>query len=235
MQFIEHAKKKLYALAIVLLVIGGINWGIYAATGKDVITRLFGKGTMITNAILIIVAVAAIAVALYRDSYLPFLGPTVIPCAVMAPRVPEGADAEVTVHVAPHAKVVYWAAESGSDAGKTPFEAYGAYENAGVAIADDTGAAVLHVRRPISYRVPVAGELAPHVHYRVCEPTGFAGAVRTIRFDGYESFQGTGDTDRIRCHDAADIYELRERDPAAELAAIAADTLQRAPAASAGL
>ncbi len=48
-------------LATVLLIIGGLNWGLVGATGKDYVGALFGAKSTITRAIFILVGLAAIA------------------------------------------------------------------------------------------------------------------------------------------------------------------------------
>jgi uncharacterized membrane protein YuzA (DUF378 family) len=58
-------------LSIVLLIIGGLNWGLVGLFGIDVVASIFGPGSMISRAIYIAVGLAAIwGFALTR------LGPT---------------------------------------------------------------------------------------------------------------------------------------------------------------
>ena len=58
-------------LSIILLIIGGLNWGLVGLFGIDVVASIFGPGSMISRAIYIAVGVAAIwGFALTR------LGPT---------------------------------------------------------------------------------------------------------------------------------------------------------------
>lgn len=187
-----YLKKKLHALAILLLVIGGFNWGLVAFTGKDAVSALFGKGSIAANAIFLAVGLAALGLAFYRDSYLPFLGPSVMPCALLKEQTPENADFEVRVFVKPGAKVLYWAAEPENKDLETVHnwkEAYLGFRNAGVALADNDGYATLKVRKPQSYTVPMKGKLSPHIHYRKCSDNGFIGSVETVSLDGKEYFE----------------------------------------------
>lgn len=186
--FLRH---KLYALAILLLVIGGVNAGLLALTGTDPVSTLFGKRSLVTNGIFLSVGLAALSIAFFRDSYLPFLGSTVIPCDILQVHVPEGADTDVGVLVAPGAKVLYWAAEPANEelAHLQDWkQAYLGFRNAGVAAADSDGRVSLRVRKPQGYTVPLKGELAPHVHYRVCEGSHQLGRVQTVRMDSTEHF-----------------------------------------------
>jgi len=128
----------------------------------------------------------ALWVGLNLYSYLPFLGPTVMPCSLLANRIPEHADTEVRVDgLKPGATVMYWAAELGKPATdglariKDWRQAYLDYANAGVTRADGAGVAVLVIRKPQPYTVPVKGRLESHVHWRVCEGGGMLGPVQT--------------------------------------------------------
>lgn len=47
-------------LALVVLVIGGINWGLIGVAGIDVIAELFGPMSAVTRAIYALVGVAAV-------------------------------------------------------------------------------------------------------------------------------------------------------------------------------
>jgi uncharacterized membrane protein YuzA (DUF378 family) len=188
----EYVQKKLYALAVLLVVIGGFNWGLVAFTGKDAVSTLFGKGSMVANGIFIAVALSALLLAFYRDSYLPFLGPTVMPCSLLKEQVPENADFEVRIYVKPGAKILYWASEPANKDLETVQDwkkAYLGFRNAGVAMADKDGYVNLKVRKPQSYTVPMRGELSPHIHYRQCGGNGFIGRVETVSLDGKEYFE----------------------------------------------
>jgi hypothetical protein len=80
--------------------------------------------------------------------------------------------------------VVYWASEPNPTQGKdlpTFQEAYDAYENSGVVVADSSGHAILRFRGPPqAYTVPMKGRLEPHVHFRICDDNGFMERVQTI-------------------------------------------------------
>lgn len=169
-------------IAVVLLVIGGLNWGLVGAFGWNAVTALLGRGWL-ANLVYVLVGVAAIVVGLRRDSYLPFLGETVMPCSLMPDRIPDHADTQVTVHgLQPGAKVLYWATEpatEGLERIKDWRKAYLEFANAGVTTADDGGRAILRVRRPQPYTVPMKGRLEAHVHWRACGEDGLVGPVNT--------------------------------------------------------
>lgn len=52
--------KKLNLLAIVLLVVGGINWGLVGTTGFDLVRAIFGDMTFLSRAVYTLVGVAAV-------------------------------------------------------------------------------------------------------------------------------------------------------------------------------
>jgi uncharacterized membrane protein YuzA (DUF378 family) len=171
-------------LATTLVLVGGLNWLAVGLLDRDLVASLLGKG-LASKAVYILVGLAAVVLFFRRDTYLPFLGPTIFPVGALAAKQPQGATQEVTVRTIPNAKVVYWASEParGDPLGDYK-EAYGGYENAGVAVADAQGDAKLKVRGPPrAYTVPLKGELKPHVHFRIVKENGWAGRVETKFLD----------------------------------------------------
>ena len=179
--------KRMFMIAMFLVVVGGLNWGVQAATGKDLVSRLVGKRAWIVYGL---VGIAALFIGFARDTYLPFLGETVMPCSLLSDQTPEGADTEVQVHVKPGAKVMFWATEPSTDDLKEVQDwrhAYLGYKNAGVTTADGNGIAVLRVRKPQAYTVGAFNqkELSPHVHYRVCKSAGMLDRVETVFVEAF--------------------------------------------------
>ena len=190
---LENLQKKLFAACLFMLVFSGLNWGLVAIFKTDVVSSLLGKGSMASRIIFILVAASALYVGLSRDSYLPFLGQTVIPCSLLSERIPEKADLKVRI-IAPFGKkVLYWAASPENKNKPTSNswqEAYGHFDNAGVAIASEDGSALLQVQRPQSYWVSPARKLEPHVHYRICSDNGMMGPVKSLFIE--ERVEGFG-------------------------------------------
>jgi len=187
-----YVQKKIHAIAILLLIVGGFNWGILAFSGRDAVTSIFGKGSIIANGIFLLVGISALCLAFYRDSYLPFLGPSVMPCELLKEQIPENADFSVRIFVKPGTKVLYWAAEPVNkdlEHIQDWKHAYLGMRNAGVAVADKDGYVTLKVRKPQGYTVPMKGELSPHIHYRECSINGFIDTVKTVQLDGKEYFE----------------------------------------------
>ena len=174
-------QKWLYILIIGLVIFGGINWLSIGVLDLDIL-RLF-MAPRHAKWIYIVVGLAALSLAFCRDIYLPFLGETVLPGGALSIKTPQNANDQITIQTLPNVKVVYWAAEPNPTQGTDlpPWnEAYGEFENSGVALADDRGTALLRFRgQPQAYRVPLMGKLKPHVHFRVCDDNGIMGKVHT--------------------------------------------------------
>jgi uncharacterized membrane protein YuzA (DUF378 family) len=56
--------KSMDVLAAVLLVVGGLNWGVVGATGSDLVGALFGELSPASRAVYILVGLAALYQAL---------------------------------------------------------------------------------------------------------------------------------------------------------------------------
>lgn len=169
-------------LFYIFVIVGAINWGLIGFTRLNLVEKLLGKNTWTSRLIYILVGISALALAFNRDTYLPFLGESVFPCSVLSDQIPSGATRSIQVRVEPGSKVVYWATEpsDGNEKDISYKDAYRLYQNAGVATADNDGIAVLKVREPQSYTVPFKGSLEPHIHFRICGPTGFIGRTKTV-------------------------------------------------------
>ena len=189
-----YLKKLLFKFAMVLIIIGALNWLSLGLLGVNPLEQALGKS--VASFLYVLVGISALAMMFDRDTYLPFLGPMVAPCSVLQNREPPGATKEIKVIVPPNSKVIYWAAEPSSHALKelsSWSDAYQKYENAGVTTANADGIALLKVREPQTYTVPLWGKLESHVHYRVCGEAGFMGRVHTayINHEGPEGFEHT--------------------------------------------
>lgn len=180
---LKYYEKLAFKIAIALVIIGAINWFFVGAAGINVVELLCGRRSYCSRGIYILVGLSALLIAFNRDTYLPFLGETVLPCQVIGTYIPQGATTEVTVQVTPGAKVLYWAAEPDNEHLKKLNnwdQAYLKYENAGVTVANEQGLATLKVRPPQSYTVPFKGALAPHIHFRICSGDGMLSRIKTV-------------------------------------------------------
>jgi len=175
-------QKKFYMLVIFLVLVGSVNWLSIGVSGQDLVRLALPP--RYAKWVYIVIGLAALPLLFQRDMYLPFLGETVLPAGALAPKTPQNANDQVTIRTRPGAKVVYWASEPNPTQGKdlpSFQEAYDAYENSGVVVADNSGHAILRFRGPPqAYTVPMKGRLEPHVHFRICDDNGFMERVQTI-------------------------------------------------------
>lgn len=178
------------------VIFGALNLFLIGFFRFNLITRVLGNG-FLGNLFYVLVGASTLILMFRRDTYLPFLGSAFMPCTTLEPREPPGATKEVQVVVAPNKKVIYWAAEHATPhATLTSWDkAYGSYENTGVTLSNESGVAVLKVREPQSYTVPLKGRLESHVHYRVCGEPGWMGEVQTVSIGEPEPF---GDLDSTK-------------------------------------
>lgn len=59
--------KYIHTVAIILLVIGGLNWLVIGINGTNVVEMILGNGTMITRVVYILVGLSAILeIALHK-------------------------------------------------------------------------------------------------------------------------------------------------------------------------
>jgi uncharacterized membrane protein YuzA (DUF378 family) len=182
----ELNKINLYKVLITLILIGSINWGLVGIFDFDLvkgIASIFGNTAKehVAAFIYILVGMSALILIIQRDTYLPFLGHTVIP-QPMTEYKPSGTLITRTINDLPaNVKVIYWAAEPSDKIIENPTDAYGDYNNQGVTTTDANGTAILQVRNPASYKIPLKETLEPHIHYRYWTSAGMASKLFTIK------------------------------------------------------
>jgi uncharacterized membrane protein YuzA (DUF378 family) len=191
----EIVKINLFKVLITLVLVGSINWGLVAAFDFDLVRKfssLFGSNNtdIISRIVYLSVAMSAIVLMVQRDTFLPFLGKTVMPepIAFYTPAVikPTGELITKTIEkLPPNVKVIYWASLPSDKVVDNPDEAYGNYSNQGVTITDANGKAILKVQKPASYKIPshydpFKGTLKPHIHYRYWISSGMTSPLYTI-------------------------------------------------------
>jgi uncharacterized membrane protein YuzA (DUF378 family) len=193
-----------HMILVALVLVGALNWGFHAF-GYNLVEMLnrflsgvFKRRLSLNTIIYVVVALSALYLAFQRDTWLPFLGDSVLPGAVV-PEKKNSGDTTVDVHVKPGAKVAYWAAkpqdssvgadksvngaESSVGADKSVpkvKDAYAHFENSGVVIANDAGLATLVFNKGTSYIVPSGKEIKSHVHYREFGEDGMMGPVQSV-------------------------------------------------------
>lgn len=166
-------------MSISFVLIGGLNWGLIGTIQWNALQAIFGL--YVSRILYILIGVSALILFVRRDTYLPFLGETVLPCSAIQERIPDHADTEILLHgLQPGAKILYWASEpatQGLASIQTWKQAYFDFANAGVAVVDGGGHVILRIRTPQPYTVPLWGRIERHVHWRQCEDGGMLGPV----------------------------------------------------------
>jgi uncharacterized membrane protein YuzA (DUF378 family) len=76
----EKPMKGLHVIALVLVVVGALNWGLVGAANFDLVGAIFGAGSVLARAVYLAVGISGILLA--ATSYLMLAGPR----AALAPR-----------------------------------------------------------------------------------------------------------------------------------------------------
>lgn len=140
-------------------------------------TARFGYTYRPPTIAVVLAAVSALWLACNRTTWLPFLGPSVMPSGILTPSHPSDADFAVTLQAPCKAvRVIYWGSVVSA---KNPIQAYGGYTNAGIADVVN-GHATLKLKKPKAYGIR-GTKLPPHVHYRWINASGILGSVKTIQ------------------------------------------------------
>ncbi len=186
----EIVKINLFRVLITLVLVGSINWGLVAGFDFDLVKKfssLFGyKNTdIISRFIYLLVAMSAIVLMVRRDTFLPFLGKTVIPEPISTYKPKGDLIIKTIENLPPNVKVIYWASLPSDKVVDNPDEAYGDYSNQGITTTDANGKAILQVQKPASYKIPsyydpFKGTLKPHIHYRYWISSGMTSPLYTI-------------------------------------------------------
>jgi uncharacterized membrane protein YuzA (DUF378 family) len=110
----SHATMHMVLMSIVL--IGALNWGLglfninIVESIHNGINGLAKSKLPINKVVYGTVALAALYLVMKRDTWLPFLGRTVMPMQLLVKGEPAQATKIITVRVKPHQHVVFWAA-----------------------------------------------------------------------------------------------------------------------------
>jgi len=142
---------------------------------------------IILRIFVIFIIAAAVILMMKKETFLPFLGLTVLPSPLIAnEKIPTGANLSYTVNMSEHPDgtlIVYWAANNTDAIIEDPFEAYKNYNNVGVSKVKN-GKAEVRIFCPDRYKVnKVFNQLLErHFHYRIVfKETGFLSPVMTVK------------------------------------------------------
>ena len=157
----------LYFLIMIFIIVVSIINAFYIIYSED--TTVFFKFLSFILVFLLIYKSG------FKETFLPFLGSTVYPISLIPSAIhPKKTNfsVEVNLNYPNGSKVIYWAADGGNEdnkIAKNPMDAYGNYNNSGVAIINNKKT-TLHLNCPNKYKIPSGRTLDKHLHYRVAIP-----------------------------------------------------------------
>jgi len=139
-------------------------------------------GLTISKLIYFLTGFSIIYLAIKKQTWLPFLGETIIPSSLIPETHNEG-NTSIKIKIKPYTKVAYWSSLPSLDEKPSVDKAYGNYSNAGVSKSDKDGFAILTFNKGSGYIVPSGRYIKPHIHYRELNTEySMIGSVKTIYF-----------------------------------------------------
>lgn len=161
---------KLQIFAIILIIIGGLNWGSIGLFGTNLVEELNNwtfRNKWFTNSIYILVGIAAIYLIFQRDIFLPFLSDTIVPINNYKYYHNNNSNSSIRINAQGATGVIYWAANPGH-LSTNPRDAYDQYQNSGYVPVNADGTALLFFNCPRQYQVMGGFRTLPkHIHYRL--------------------------------------------------------------------
>jgi hypothetical protein len=173
-----YYKFKIFIIAFVIL--GAIN-SASSQIKYDFIKIISNKLNLCVNIefyFYILIGISAVIIGLDKNTWLPFLGESVLPSILVPLKINNG-DTVVKVNVKPNTKVAYWSALPHK---KDPYVtfAYADYHNSGVVMSDNNGVAMLTFNKGSGYFLPNGTHLESHIHYReIGGEWGMMGQIQT--------------------------------------------------------
>lgn len=168
-----------------LVIVGAINWGLTALGWNIVhilnktISSSFKMKLYLDTIIYTLIGLSGLYLAFQRNTWLPFLGESVLPNSLIPLKEKKG-NITLKIQVEPNVKVAYWASNPGKNPHIDVWDAYGKFENSGVVVANDQGEATLSFDKGSEYDVPSGRHLTSHVHYRTMPNSSMMGPIHTI-------------------------------------------------------
>lgn len=177
-----------HKIAMILVIIGAINWGLTALNFNIIriltnyINNFLKFNTNLDKMIYLIVAVSGIYL-IKRDTFLPFLGKTVIPPSVIPFKNNIYSEYVTEIKVKPNTKVIYWASRKLDSDNHIVWKAYDNYSNSGVVMSDINGIATIKLEKGSGYVVPWKNKkIPPHFHYRYEIKPGKLSRIETVYY-----------------------------------------------------
>jgi uncharacterized membrane protein YuzA (DUF378 family) len=186
----KYLDKYVFMYANMFVLFAAINTALYKMNPSFNILSKVIKDRTFRRIFYILVGLLAVYLILKRETFLPFLGESVVPTSVfknhnnnMNSEDPNRKMINLTI-TAPNAeKIIWWAAsEDQHTIAKNPDEAYKEYQNSGVSTVSTDGTVKIVFPCPTQYKIPSGRTLKKHLHYRETHG-GMLGEVKTIFLD----------------------------------------------------
>lgn len=187
----RNTRVYLFYVCAILLIIGGLNWGLIGAFNLNLVKKineLTFNSIWFENLIYLIVGLSALYIGTNRNFYLPFLGESIIvPSLLTQKELLPNSNVTVEVDGEGAESVMYWASmpinitSESKNLNKWDV-AYDHFENSGL-VKVINGKATLRFACPQKYWVDKFGMnkiIDKHVHYKLIYADGWTSEVKTI-------------------------------------------------------
>lgn len=156
-------KNKIYMNMLVFIVASNAVLTSFGFNVFDNIDSLIGN--YFSKFIYFITGICIVLLGMKIQTWLPFLGDTVLPFTLI-PETTNVGDTTIKIKISPNTKVAYWTSLPSTNEKPPVVKAYGDYSNAGVSKSDKDGYATLTFNKGTGYIVPSGKFIKPHIHYR---------------------------------------------------------------------
>ena len=146
----NYWKVILNILLIGILILASINWSLslynfnFVEFINNYINKLFKINLPINKIIYILIGLIALYIAFKRETWLPFLGKTILPDIFVPLNIPTNYNKIITIKTKPNKKIIYWAALHNEEKLDVSL-AYDNYSNSGCVLSNDLGEAQLYI------------------------------------------------------------------------------------------
>jgi len=167
-----------HMIIIIVVLIVSINTALKSIDEKfDIVGKFINNN--VSKSLYILVGIFSLLLLLDRNTYLPFLGESVVPFTLFTDINNSSNNLKDYKIYAPTAeKVIWWASKPDNNIFEHPDEAYNEYKNSGVSSVKEDGYAYIKYSDPSQYKVN--NKLLPkHIHYRETHG-GMLSEVKTI-------------------------------------------------------
>jgi len=186
----KNTKIWINIIAISIVVIGSLNWGLIAINPTyNILNVIPDNYSIIKTSVMGFIGLCAIYISLEKTTYLPFLGECAVPVFKflsdttmdkLTPSAYAKGYKRIEIKIPENEtgnKIIYWAANPSTEVIDSPVSAYTDFDNSGVAnIVNNI--AVISLLCPANYKVGLQ-TLNKHIHFRVVNKEGTLSRIYT--------------------------------------------------------